>query len=230
MTATMTRTRTRDAPGSALRLAPVRRRRRSGLLAASLVLFTACTALFVSAYLRAGHQVAVLAVAKAVPQGGVVSADDLAVVRLSASGGLAPIAATSASEVVGRRAAVPLVPGSLLTMSEVTSAPTIDPDQAIVGVALRPSQLPSGGVSPGEEVDVVLTGVPGTPYASGAPSSVSASVLASNALVTAAALTSASSTAGTTVVSLLVPRVQAGVIASASSAGEVALVLVGGTS
>jgi Flp pilus assembly protein CpaB len=154
----------------------------------------------------------------------------LVVVRISVSGGLAPIAASSAVEVIGRRAAVPLVRGALLTMAEIANATSIDPGDAIVGVAVKASQLPAGGVSPGSTVDVVLTGVPGTPDTNGASSNLAATVLASGVLVTSVQFDASSSTVGTMVVSLLAPRPLAGIIASASAAGQVALVLVGGAS
>jgi Flp pilus assembly protein CpaB len=198
------------------------------LLAGSLVLLTACTALFVSAYLRAGHQVEVLAVAKAVAQGAEITADDLRVARISIAGGLAPVPASAASSVIGRPAAVALLPGTLLTMAELSVAPKIAPGEAVVGVALKSGQLPAGGVFPGEQVDVVLTGPPGSTDSGPSASGLSATVLASDILVTAVEAAPPSSSSGGTVVSLLAPRDEAGVIAGASASGQVALVVVGG--
>lgn len=212
---------------AALRLSPTRRRRRPRLLAGSLVLLTACTGLFVSAYLRAGHQVDVLAVARSVPQGAELTAGDLRVVRISAGDGLDPVPVSEAASVIGRAVSVPLVPGTLLTLSEVTGSPRIATGDAVVGVALKPGQLPAGGVSPGEQVDVVLTGSPGSPDLSTPSSTLSATVLASNVLVDAVQVAPPSNGSNTTVVSLLAPRDEAGVIAAASASGEVALVVVG---
>ena len=198
-----------------------------------MLLLTTCTALFVSAYLRAGHQVSVLAVARPVAQGATVSASDLVVVRLSASGRLTPVPAAQAAAVVGRRAAVALLPGSLLTMSDLANVPRLAPGQAVVGVALKPSQLPADGVFPGESVDVILTGLPDTGGAAsgtnGAPA-LSATVLAPQVLVTAVDVPDQTSPTGTVDVSLLVPHDLAGVVASASVAGQVALVVIGGSS
>lgn len=229
MTSAMTRDRAGSVQPSAttLRLAPARSRRRPRLLAGSLVLLTACTGLFTSAYLRAGHQLEVLAVARAVPLGADLTADDLRVVRISIAGGLDPVPASAAASVIGHPASVPLVPGTLLTRSEMSSSPRIAPDDAIVGVALKAGQLPAGGVSPGEQVDVVLTGSPGSPDSSAPSSSLSATVLASNILVTAVGTAPPSSGTDITVVSLLAPRAEAGVIADASASGQVALVIVG---
>jgi hypothetical protein len=57
----------RNAPG--LRLDPVGHRRRPALAVGSIALIVACVAVFISAYLKAGNQVSVLAVARTVTQG-----------------------------------------------------------------------------------------------------------------------------------------------------------------
>lgn len=234
----------------ALRLS-VASRRRTGVLAGSVVVVTACGALFASAYLKASHQVPVLAVARAVPQGSPVEPRDLAVVHISSSGRLLPVPSTDASRVVGRRAAVALVPGSLLTMGDISGAGSVPRGLAVVGVAVKPSQIPAEGVVSGEAVDVVLTGIPGAPAfapvavtpadasaaqptgtgavgsdAAGAPAPTFAgTVLAPGALVTHSGAATTSNN-GTSDVSLLVPVSVAPVVASASAAGQVALVAV----
>lgn len=230
MTSTMTRERTvrGQSSSTALRLAPTRSGRRPRLIAGSLVLLTACTALFVSAYLRAGHQLEVLAVAKPVPQGAVLTPGDLRVVRISTAGGIDPVRASAAASVIGRPTSVPLVPGTLLAMSELSGSPRVGPGEGIVGVALKPGGLPAGGLSPGEQVDVVLTLPPGSPDAGALSSAPSTSILAADVLVTAVEATPSSSGSSTTVVSLLAPRDEAAVIAGASASGQVALVVVGG--
>ncbi|MHB8328478.1 MAG: SAF domain-containing protein [Acidimicrobiales bacterium] len=198
-------------------------------------------ALFVSAYLKAGHQVSVLAVARAVPEGAVLHTTDLAVARISASRGILPIPVADAAAVVGRRAAVSLVPGGLLTLGDLSDAPTLPEGEAIVGVAAKSSQLPASGVVPGETVDVVLTGLPGSPAvivggsASSTPSSsgsvqsllptLAGTVLAPDVTVAGVGLQTSTNT-DTTNVSLLVPLALAPVVASASAAGQVALVVV----
>ena len=222
-------------------------RRRPALLAGSAVLLTACTALFVSAYLKAGHQVPVLGISHAVPQGAVITSSDLTVVRLAASGLLEPVPASEASQVVGRRASVGLLPGSLLTRAEVTSGSPVPPGDAIVGVSVKQSQLPAEGVNVGERVDVVLTGIPGSPAfattGGSAPSSggqsgqaaasplgdvaavVAGAVVAGHVVVTA--FTPGTAANGNAIaVSVLVPATVAPVVATASAAGQVALVAV----
>lgn len=238
--------RTRRRPGhepqqTALRLAPSPRRR-SRLLIGSIAVLLACTALFVSAYERAGRQMEVLAVVKAVAQGGTIEASDIAVARMSASGAIVPIPASEMAAVVGRRAAVALVRGGILTTSDLARSSTIPAGDAVVGIAAKSSQLPSEGIAPGETVDVVLTGVPGspalTPGSSAVPSNgspglgagsqplpLAGTVLVPNALVTGVASMGAAGTDETNV-SLLVPLNVAPVIATASAAGQVALIVV----
>ncbi|HLX87909.1 MAG TPA: SAF domain-containing protein, partial [Acidimicrobiales bacterium] len=240
---------------------------RTGVLAGSALLIAACSALFASAYLKASHQTAVLAVAHSVPQGSFVYAGDLTVVHISTSGRLFPIPSADASRVVGRRAAVALVPGSLLTMGDLSGTAPVPKGLAVVGVEVKSAQLPAEGVASGESVDVVLTGVAGAPaFAPDAPAlvplggpvpsnstaanvpeatgtsngadqsagtdssgaqapSLAATVLAPGALVTHSAEPTATSS-GTTDVSLLVPIAVAPVVASASAAGQVALIAV----
>lgn len=243
MTLPLTRDRRAPAgPAVPLRLT-TGRRRRPGLLAGSAVLLTACSALFASAYLRAGHQSAVLAVAQPIAQGGVIAAADLRVVKIAASGLLHPVSATDAAQVVGRRASVALVPGSLLTPGDFSGAPAIPNGDAVVGVSVKAGQLPAEGVTPGETVDVVLTGVPGAPAVgsaaavssqaqggqtgtSGSTSSfLTAGVLAPDVVVTTES-PGTQANGGTAEVSLLVPSALAPVLASASAAGQVALVAV----
>ena len=244
MATAMVRTRRRpehEPQQTSLRLAPSRRRR-PRLLIGSVAILLACTALFVSAYERAGRQMGVLAVVKAVPQGGTIEASDIAVARMSASGAIVPIPASELDAVVGRRASVALVRGGILTASDIARSSTIPAGDAVVGIAAKSSQLPSEGIAPGETVDVVLTGVPGspvlTPGSSAAPSNgtsgavvgsqplqLAGAVLAPNALVTGVGSTSAAGTDQTDI-SLLVPLSVAPLIATASAAGQVALIVV----
>lgn len=214
------------------------RQRRPGFLAASLAVVALSLALFVSAYVKAGRQISVLAVAKVVPQGAVVQAGDLEAVRIAGGSKLDLVPTADAGEIVGRHAAVALVPGVLVTLGELTSRATLPLGQSLVGVAAKASQLPAEGVAPGQSVEVVLTGTPGSPAltadavssqggggaVTGIPSSLAGTILAPDVLVTSVAPPVPNS--DTTDVSLLVPADVAPVVASASAAGQVALVVV----
>jgi Flp pilus assembly protein CpaB len=234
VTTTLNRLRPNPA-GDSLRLSVRRPKRRPLLAIGSLALVTVCAASFLSLYVRAGGRTSVLAVTRSVPAGQNITAGDLAIVRVSLSPGLSVINAASLDQVVGRRAAVQLEPGDLLSPSDLSNGAGLPPGDAIVGVATKPGQVPANGVQPGDRVDVVLTAVSGvSPSAvdgSSVPSGTSASaqglpgsLLAQNATVTE--VSTEASSDGTTVVSLMVSSAVAPAIASASTSGSVALVLV----
>jgi hypothetical protein len=221
-----------------LRLDPVGRRRRPALAIGSLALVIACVAIFVSVYLSAGRQVAVLAMAKAVPQGQVVQISDLTTVRLSAGPGIDSMPASRATDVIGRRAAQILEPGTLLTENDLVTRYAPPAGESIVGVSLKEGQLPASGVAPGETVDVVLTEPQGEqesvaaspsiedPATStpGAPVTTAGTVLVADATVLDAS--SPTNDSGTVDVSLLTGTALAPLVASASAAGQVALIVV----
>jgi hypothetical protein len=192
-------------------------------------------------YIHAGNRVAVLALTRDVPQGHRISSGDLAVVRISLSAGLSPVPASDLSRVVGRTAAVSLFPGTLLSLKELAVHNGLVTGQAVVGVATKAGQLPAGGVADGDTVDVVLTGSLGA-FDSGASAGIAptspavaaeqaqgSGVLAPNATVTGVA-TPTSSNPDTIVVSVLIPSSLAPLVANASAAGQIALVLVGASS
>jgi len=239
---TLTRTRSEQRQSvESLRFVGNGRRRQPLLALASLALVTLCVALFTSIYLHAGSRVSVLAVAHDVPRGQVITSGDLSVVRISSSPGLYPVPVDDARNVVGRTTAVPLLRGTLFSLGDLTRTGRVARGEAIVGVALKSGQLPAQGVADGDTVDVILTGSP-TTLTGGAsdgtlPTATSATgaqveiggILASDATVTGVAVPSASG-ADPTVVSVLIPSALAPLVASASAAGQAALVLVGSSS
>lgn len=241
MSTTLPRVRSnRHATPPALRFHGSTHRRRPTIAVASLALVTFCVAIFTSLYLHAGNRVAVLAVANDVPQGHIVRSQDLAAVSISLSAGLSPVSVRDVGRVVGRRAAVPILRGTLLSIKDLAAVGGPARGSAVVGVATKAGQLPAGGVVTGDTVDVILTGSPAT-LAGGAVGTAATSgslasgplevggVLATDATVTGVAAPSSSSP-DTIVVSVLVQSSLAPLVASASAAGQAALVLVGPSS
>jgi hypothetical protein len=210
----------------------------------SLALMVLCPAVFTSLYVSAGRQVAVLAVARDVPQGGLLTAQDLAQVRVSFSAGLSPVPVGDARRVVGHRASVALVAGTLLDYRELLQRDVIPRGDAIVGVATQPGDLPAGGVRPGDLIDVIFTGSDGSTglgaatgisslnattdgiSGSGAQSIPSGGLIAQDVTVSTVA-EEVSAGSNTTVVSVVVPSVLASLVAQASAAGQAAVALVG---
>jgi hypothetical protein len=106
----------------------------------------------------------------------------------------------------------------------VTSASPLPASSAMVGVQLKPGQMPATGLSDGAHVQVLqLPNKNGATPATGA--ALNATVLAEDATVFATA--GDPSQTGGTLVTLVVPKAASGPIAAASSGGLVALVQVG---
>jgi len=100
-----------------------------------------------------------LAIARDVPVGTVLSADDLMTVQVAGGQALAPVPASQLDQVIGLRAAVALVPGSLLTPAQLTNEPMIGPDQQQIALGLQADQVPARQLHPGDKV--LLVGTPG---------------------------------------------------------------------
>jgi hypothetical protein len=121
----------------------------AGLLAALLgaLLFATMTA-------GSDHRRSVLVVRRPVAAGVIVSADDLATLKLTPVKGVAFLPASDHAKVVGRPAAVPLVPGSLLIGAELGSPAGLRDGEAAVGLLLEPGRFPPG-LRAGDHVAVV---------------------------------------------------------------------------
>ncbi len=149
--------------GTSARLAPLAHRRRPVMAAASLAVVALCIAAFSSLYLHAGNRVGVIEVAREVSSGHRLTASDLGVARVAAPSSVATVPAGEASRVIGQRVAVTLLPGTLLAPGELGSPPAPPPGEAVVGVSVKPGDLPAGGVQVGAQVEVVMTDPPGSP-------------------------------------------------------------------
>jgi hypothetical protein len=114
------------------------------------------------AFLTAGRTHAYLAVARPVEVGTKLTAADLTTVRLAATPGLSVLSAGEEDRVIGHRAAVRLVTGTLLSARQLTDAPIAGPGQRQVGVGLKPDRMPARELRPGDPVQLVATPDPNT--------------------------------------------------------------------
>jgi hypothetical protein len=110
-------------------------------------------------WVRAGSRQPVLALARPVAAGQVITRSDLRVVRVSAAGPVALVPAARLAQVAGRAAAAGLPAGSLLAAGDI-AAPSAGRGQALLGVVLRPGRYPPG-LSPGQRVAVLAVRVSG---------------------------------------------------------------------
>ncbi|MFE9190435.1 SAF domain-containing protein [Micromonospora sp. NPDC007208] len=98
-----------------------------------------------------------LAVARPVEVGREISAADLVTVQVAGGQGLRPVPAGRLDEVVGKRAAVALLPGTLLTLGQVTDDPLLGPGQQQIALGLKTAQVPARELHPGDKVLLVST-------------------------------------------------------------------------
>ncbi|WFF02362.1 SAF domain-containing protein [Micromonospora sp. WMMD964] len=98
-----------------------------------------------------------LAVARPVEVGREITAADLVSVQVAGGQGLRPVPAGRLDEVVGKRAAVALLPGTLLTLGQVTDDPLLGPGQQQIALGLKTAQVPARKLHPGDKVLLVST-------------------------------------------------------------------------
>lgn len=131
--------------------------RNRGRIAAGIFAIALAGLLAVLVYGNIGQRHAVLAVARTVDPGQVVTEADLTVVRVAADPGVRTVASTERSTIVGQRATVRLLPGSLLTSDAVTKGNVIADGYTVIGAVVKPGQYPLG-LRSGDQVQVVVVG------------------------------------------------------------------------
>ncbi|MEU4266098.1 SAF domain-containing protein [Streptomyces argenteolus] len=133
------------------------RRRRPGLIALSVALIAVGGLSGAVLYSASGQRTPVLVVTRDVPVGTKLTKADLAEASVALDPAVKSVKASKAAGLVGQRAAVDLRAGSLLTPAQVTDKSLVGPGQQLVGVSLKPSQIPATRLSPGQKVLVVST-------------------------------------------------------------------------
>ncbi len=225
MTTAVNRSRTdraQSVPAPTVGLGRLPRRRRWGLAAAGVVLAVVGAIVAYLLVVTAGVTRPYLAVTHNVPYGAVIGAGDLTVVDINAAAGLQPIPADQRDQVVGKHAAADLFAGTLLTPAQLTDLAIPAPGQQLVGVELKPAQLPARPLKAGDAVLLVivppasLAGIP-DPQASTAakPTSIAATVAAA----------SAPETNGSVRVDVAVAASDGPTVATMAAAGRVVIVV-----
>jgi hypothetical protein len=188
------------------------------LLAAAVLLivgFALAGALLVT---RLADKTEVLVAARPVPAGHVITAEDVG--TASVAGSIRVIPAARLGTVVGETAAVPLAAGQVLNRDMLTDQPVPGVGQAMVGLALKPGQLPADGVSPGDRVRIVAVPVGPDEISGGEPAS--PPVLADDARVYAIRTDPAG--AGTTLMTVIVPAAAGPRVATVGAVGRAGVV------
>ena len=145
---------TRPAAVAAPSLGPgwagVPSRRRPAVLLLGVLLVGGGAVLAALLLLGAGDRTRVVAVVRDVPVGQTVTTADVAAVRVGVDPALQTVPAGDLATVVGQRAAVDLRAGTLLTGSQLTTAPVPGDGEALLGLDLAAGQLPAAGPGPGD--------------------------------------------------------------------------------
>lgn len=209
---TRTDDRRTSAPGAGLR------RRSTPHMLLGAVLVVVCALAFVVTGLRLDPRTAVLALARAVSAGHVLTDSDLTVMQIVPDPALGALPESQRSAVVGHSVRLPLAAHSLLSQDVLGPTGWPPPGQSLIAVSVKPGHAPVG-LTAGAQVLVLIVPTPTTT----AGGSTNSAVPQASAAVYEVGTPDSS---GTTVVSLLVTNDDAKRIASAS--GDAALVVQGG--
>lgn len=199
------------------------RRRRPGLIALSVALIAAGGLSGALLFTASGQRTAVLVVARDVPVGAAITDADLVPASLALDPAVKAVPVGKKAGVVGQRAAVALKAGSLLSPGQVTSVSLIKAGEQLVGVALKPSQLPASRLAPGQKVLIVSTPDPNQGVAAGGKAAESSAPKTVAATVVAVGL--AAPATGVVVVDVAVPVAEGPSLAARVASGAVALIL-----
>lgn len=195
---------------------PVKRERRWSVVALCIVLAVLCALGAAAAVTSASDRTPVLAIARDVPAGQTLSEADLTVTEVSAATGLTPVPAREKSQMVGKRTAVDLRKGGLLTASQLRAGSSLGDTRQQVGVLVKRGQAPAGTLVPGDKVEAVTIPAQGEEAAkSQTPTpTIKAQVVS----------VSRPDASGTVVVNLAVDTTDGPVLAARAAAGQIALV------
>ncbi len=176
----------------------------------------------VSAYLVmvSSRRVPVIRVASQVAPGQQIPAGALEEIQVSSTGGLDYIPWSDRGKVTQTFATVTLVKGALLTNGMISSDGSVAKGSVVVGLALKPGQLPAGGLQPGDRVALYAV------TDQGGGGAQNGTVLAPVATVYDVAEAGQNDVQSDTVqVSVTVPVGQAPLVTQSASAGAIAVAL-----
>jgi hypothetical protein len=215
--------RSRPVPAVAVGLLP--RRRRWGMVSLGVLLVVVGAVVAYLLVATVGVTRPYLALARDVPYGATIGPADLTVVQVNPSAGLRLVPADQRDRVIGRQAATQLFAGSPLSPGEVTDRGVPAPGQQVVGMELKPGQVPARTLRAGEPVVLVvvppssLVGVPDTTGGAGSGLSTIPATVAGSEVA---------ETNGNVRIDVAVATADGPRVASMAVAGRIVLVATGG--
>jgi hypothetical protein len=164
------------------------------------------------------HRDRVLVIAANVAVGQRITVDDLTGADLTLDPRVSAFTVEQQGQVIGKVALVDLAKGTLVNPSQVGASPLLTAGQVLVPLQLKPGQLPSVGLAPGQQVLLVATPVQTGQGAQGGTASdpIQATVAESGAPDAATAVT---------VVDVRVPQDVGASLARMAASGNVTVVV-----
>src|SRR3954451_21744901 len=159
---------------------PPKLRRRPALVAGAIVAICLGAILAAGAWTSTTHTQEVLAARTTIARGSVIGPADLQRVRSNADPALHPLPASAYENVVGKRAALDIAGGGLLSPDATTSSALPPAGMSVVGIALTPAQAPALRLHSGDRVRIVVTPGEGGDQPSGSPQFTAARVVDSH--------------------------------------------------
>lgn len=197
-----------------------------GRMALGVLLVVGLSAGFALKYSQAGQRHSVLALARDVPAGQALVAEDFTEALVSADPALRPVPSARQASIIGRAPAVALVKGTLLSEAQLATGPLVPAGRNIVGLSLKAGQVPLG-VRVGDRVMVIRTATTPSNAAGTATTEPPPPIVSRNAQVLAVDAASVTNN-GTTVVAVVVDAGDSGAVAAAAASGQASLVVEGG--
>jgi hypothetical protein len=125
------------------------------VIALSLALIAAGGAGVAVLLLQVEDRTDVVTVVRDVQVGQVLTEQDLGKASVALDPAVKAVRADDIDSVVGKRAAVELKPGSLLSPSQVTRDSLVKAGEQLVPIGLKPEQVPATALVPGQRVQLV---------------------------------------------------------------------------
>ena len=163
------------------------------------------------------HRDRVLVIAQNVAAGHRITIDDLAGADLTLDPRVSAFTVAQQGDVIGKVALVDLAKGTLVNPSQVGASPLLSAGQVLVPLQLKPGQLPSIGVTPGQQVLLVATPVD--------TAAASAGALADPIVATVAESGEPDAATAVTVVDVRVPQDVGASLARMAASGNVTVVV-----
>lgn len=194
---------------------PVKIRRRPGHIAVTIAATLVGAAIASWAWLGTTTSEEVVVARATIHQGDLITAEDLTTSRISRDATIEVVPGAELDGLVGKRAALDIGAGGLLTPAATTQEDWPPSGRSLVGVPLTFGHTPKVTFRSGDLVRVISTPAEGEAPAAGAPLSTDAEVVDMQV----------DEVSGEAVVNVLVPYADASVLATRAASGNVAIVV-----